>query len=149
MYDFDQRSDSIIEEQDLERISREINHNNKKQDHEKKNKEKGLRPDGTPLVRQADGAQNEQMIGGDNMFEGAANRRGQFINEDGMIVPASMRNYQEKVYLFGFLKLRRYDKIDLFWGYLNNQQRDLVYMHLMVLSFTVLIFAYVLFTDSQ
>ena len=54
VYDFEQRSDSIIEEQDLTRIEKEINHNNKKQEHERKNRERGLRPDGTPLVRVAD-----------------------------------------------------------------------------------------------
>ena len=71
------------------------------------------------------------------------------MNEDGMIVPASMRNYVERTLLFGFIKLRKYDKIDLFWGYLQNQQRDLVYMHLMVMSFTLMIFAYVLMTDNE
>ena len=59
MYDFDQRSDSIIEEQDLARIQKEINHNNKKYEQETKNRERGLRPDGTPLVRDVDNQRQE------------------------------------------------------------------------------------------
>jgi len=54
IFDHEQRCDSIIDESDLIRLQKEINHNIKKQERTKRNLDKGLRSDGTPLVRGAD-----------------------------------------------------------------------------------------------
>ena len=54
IYDFEQRADSIVDEGDLPRIQKELRHNAKKQDRARRNEERGLRPDGRPLVREPD-----------------------------------------------------------------------------------------------
>jgi len=71
------------------------------------------------------------------------------MNEEGMIIPISMRNYQERTILGGFIRLRKYERMDLFWGYLENQERDLIYLHLLIAGMTLLIFAFVVFTSNQ
>lgn len=48
LYQYEERSDSIIEEADLVRLEKEINHNLKKQAHERKNRNE------LPEVRVAD-----------------------------------------------------------------------------------------------
>jgi len=53
-FDFEQRADSNLEPEDLLRLQREINHNRKKQLKAEQNRQKGLHPDGSPLVREAD-----------------------------------------------------------------------------------------------
>ena len=42
------------------------------------------------------------------------------MNDDGMIIPEGMNNYEERTILRGFAKLRKYDRIDLFWGYVKD-----------------------------
>lgn len=149
LYECEQRADSIIEEADLERIEREINHNLKKQDRARRNQELGLRPDGTPLIRDADHQVQEALIGG-NPFEPANNRGGgPVLNEHGMIVPVSMRNYQERDVLMGFIRLRKYDNMDLFWGLIKDTPRDLVYMHLTVLAIALFILGFCISTRDQ
>lgn len=95
-----------------------MNHNRKKQLKAEKNRANGLRPDGQPLIREGDNQREEQLIGGNE--NRPAGGRQPNINEDGMIVPFSMRNYRERTVMGGFIKLRKYDRIDLFWGFLKN-----------------------------
>jgi hypothetical protein len=45
------------------------------------------------MYREADRGVEEQLLGPGADFDNANNRRNQIRNEDGMIVPLSMRNY--------------------------------------------------------
>ena len=66
------------------------------------------------------------------------------LNDDGFIVPPPMRNYQERDILCGFIKLTRYDRMDLFWGRIKDVERDFIYAHLFVMSMMLIILIYVL-----
>jgi hypothetical protein len=85
MYDFEQRADSILEEQDLKRLQKEINHSTKRLQKIEKNRLLGLDEDGNPLVRGADEQVEEQLVGG-GLFNNQGQRQ-QILNEDGMIIP--------------------------------------------------------------
>lgn len=71
------------------------------------------------------------------------------INEDGFLIPARLRDYEEKAYLGGLIKLRKFNRVDLLYGYVEDQERDLIYMHLLVLFLTLLIFLFCLMTAKQ
>jgi hypothetical protein len=158
LYDFEQRADSNIEEDDLKRLEKEINHNLKKQGKAKRMKERGLRPDGQPLVRRADHQVAEQLVGGANAAVGAEGlimdadfneAAGRNRNEEGMIVPANMRNYVDHDIMWGLFRLRKYDKIDLFWGLIQGMERDLLYMHILVVSLAAMILGYCIATMGK
>ena len=85
MYDFEQRADSILEEQDLKRLQKEINHSTKRLQKIEKNRLLGLDEDGNPFVRGADEQVEEQLVGG-GLFNNQGQRQ-QILNEDGMIIP--------------------------------------------------------------
>ena len=61
-----------------------------------------------------------------------------------MIVPVAMRNYQEREILGGLIKLRKYDRVDLFYGYFKDVERDFIYSHLFILMLAFLVFVYIL-----
>ena len=147
VFDHEQRCDSIIDESDLARLQKEINHNIKKQERAKRNAEKGLRPDGTPLVRGADQGVQDNLLG--NIDGGARAPAGAAISAEGFVVPASMRHYQEREIMYGFAKLRKYERIDLFWGRMKDVDRDMIYMHGFIMGLTFLIFLYIIGTSSQ
>lgn len=71
------------------------------------------------------------------------------MNQHGMIVPISMRNYQERDVLRGFIRLRKYDNMDLFWGLMKDIPRDLVYMHLTVLTIALFILWFCISTRDE
>ena len=73
-----------------------------------------------------------------------AGRPGQQMNEDGFIIPNAMRNFREKKILYGFITLKRYDRIDILWGYFKDVEKDLLYAHIFVGGLAFLIFLYVL-----
>ena len=91
LYDFEQRADSNLSQTDLERISKELNHNDKKALKALRNASRGLRPDGQPLVRGGDNQVEDQLVGGIDQPRPAGGGRNQ--NEEGMIIPNFMRNY--------------------------------------------------------
>ena len=148
IFDHEQRCDSIIEEGDLARLQKEINHNIKKQERTKRNLAKGLRPDGTPLVRGADNAQEDNLLGN---IDGAARQGagGPNVSAEGFNIPISMRNYQEREILRGFAKLRKYERIDLFWGRMLDVDRDMLYMHGFIMGLTFMMYLYIIGTSYQ
>ena len=54
-----------------------------------------------------------------------------------------MRNYVEKTYFCGMIKLRQYDRIDLFWGKFKNVERDFLRAHAFIFIITILIIGYI------
>ena len=89
----------------------------------------------------------EALVGGDgpqnDVRANRGNRRGQQVEENGMIVPAAMRNYQERDILCGFATLKRYDRIDLCWGFFKGVERDLLRSQLFVLTLVAMIITYI------
>jgi hypothetical protein len=55
-----------------------------------------------------------------------------------------MRNFREKTILYGFIKLKRYERVDIFWGYFKDVEKDLLYAHFFIGGMALLIFIYVL-----
>ena len=55
-----------------------------------------------------------------------------------------MRNYQEKELFGGLIKLRKYDRVDLFYGYFKDVERDFLYSHLFVMGLAFVVFVYIL-----
>ena len=55
-----------------------------------------------------------------------------------------MRNYQERKIWCGFAKLRKYDRVDLFWGLFKNVERDMVRVHALVGGLTLIMIVYIL-----
>jgi len=76
--------------------------------------------------------------------EGAGgNRRRRQIDENGMVIPAAMRNYRERDILYRFIRLRKCDRIDMCWGYFKNVERDLIRVLLFVGSLAMVLCAYI------
>ena len=61
-----------------------------------------------------------------------------------MIIPAAMRNYEERDVLCGFARLRKYDRIDLFWGLFKEVERDLLRSHFFVFILMALMITYII-----
>mmetsp|Transcript_18116 Transcript_18116/g.30943 ORF Transcript_18116/g.30943 Transcript_18116/m.30943 type:complete len:101 (+) Transcript_18116:651-953(+) len=68
-------------------------------------------------------------------------------NADGMIVPAAMRNYQERDVLGGMMRLRSYERIDLFWGYFKDVERDFIIYNAFIFLMGVFIVGYILLSS--
>ena len=86
-----------------------------------------------------------QLIGGNDplLNPNAANRRrNAVINEDGFIVPPAMRNYVERNVCFGCIRLRKFERVDLFWGRIKDVERDFIYAHLFVIGTMLAILVY-------
>ena len=124
------------------RIQNEIKHNKKK--FEKLRKEEEKLAEERARIRAPDEANVDQLIGGG----GERPRAGDFRNEEGVLVPVAMRNYQERNVLGGFIKLRRYERIDLFWGRIKDVERDFIFAHLYIFMMMTLILLYTLYASS-
>ena len=61
-----------------------------------------------------------------------------------MIIPPAMRNYEERDILCGFARLRKYDRIDLFWGAYKGVERDMIRSHLFAFSLMAMMVTYIL-----
>ena len=84
--DFEQRTDSILSSQDIERLQKEVNAGYRKEQKAKQELQRLAAM--APQVRQADD-QNEQQLVGD-ILDDFAPQRGQNVNEDGMLVPPGL-----------------------------------------------------------
>jgi hypothetical protein len=99
-------------------------------------------------VRAADGENVERLIDDGNGDDPEVLNAGR--NEEGMIVPTSMRNYRERTIMMGFARLRRYDRIDLCWGYFKDVERDLLIYNGFVVGFGLFMVLFILLqTNNQ
>lgn len=74
----------------------------------------------------------------------ARRRRGAGIDEHGMMAPPAMENYREHDIMWGFAKLKKYDRIDLFWGHFKNVERDLIRAHFFMGGLMMIILVYII-----
>ena len=59
-------------------------------------------------------------------------------------------NYQEEVYMCGLFKLKKYDRIDLFWGRIKDVERDLIRSFAFIQAFMIGIVCFILLkSDDQ
>ena len=148
-FEYENQIDPLITTYDLEKMEREFNHNLRKQQREEK---KALREEARQAHRARNPARpnamgiflgNENDINdlnaGQNRNANAANNGNNNLDEHGMVIPPSMRNYQERTILGGFAKLKRCDRCDLFWGRVKDVERDLVRSHLFILALSSVI----------
>jgi hypothetical protein len=49
----------------------------------------------------------------------------------------------------GFAKLRKYERIDLFWGRMLDVDRDMLYMHGFIMGLTAMMWLYIIGTSYQ
>ena len=140
-FDYELRSDSNVSESDVPRIARELAHKKKKQEKMKLEEERRAaeRAEQADNVRAPDAAVNEQLVGGNAGRAGAGANNGRNLNADGMVIPVQMRNYQERSILRGFIYLRQCERVDLFWGYFKDVERDFIYSHMFVIGLTLLV----------
>ena len=66
-----------------------------------------------------------------------------------MAVPMAMRNYRERTILRGLITLKAYERIDLFWGYFQDIERDFIYAHMFVIGLTLLVLFTILVQSSD
>ena len=90
-------------------------------------------------MRAPDAAVNEQLIGGNGIDARRPGVNNRNLNQDGMAVPIAMRNYRERSILRGFITLKAYERVDLFWGYFKDVERDFIYSHIFVMGLTLLV----------
>ena len=86
------------------------------------------------------------MIGG---ADNAAARARQQTNADGFFVTRAQQNYIEVSYLCGFLKLKKYDRIDLFWGRCVDIERDLIRSFAFIQGFMFSMILYIIFYSGD
>ena len=140
-FEYEVRSDSNLSESDVPRIARELAHKKKKQEKMKLDEERRAleRAEQVDNVRAPDAVVNDQLIGGRNGGRAAGGANNRVLNADGMVIPGAMRNYQERPILRGFIYLRQCERIDLFWGYFKDVERDFIYAHMFVIGLTLLV----------
>ena len=92
--------------------------------------------------------QEDNLLG--NIDGGAARAAaGPNMSAEGFNIPVSMRNYQEREVMGGFAKLRKYERIDLFWGRMLDVDRDMLYMHGFIMGLTAMMWLYIIGTSYQ
>ena len=145
---YQEQADHILEEDDIERFKREFDHNRKKNiQKEIKEAEEAKQREQSGGVRAADEQNVDQLIGGDGAAELLAPNAAR--TADGLIIPMQMRNYQEREIMKGFIKLRKYNRMDIFWGKFKDVERDLVYLNCFVLGMMLLIIFFILIQTSH
>ena len=63
-----------------------------------------------------------------------------------MVIPNSMRNYQEREMMFGFIKLRKCDRIDLFG--IKDVERDMLRVMFFGGTLMYMLFLYILLSTN-
>lgn len=83
------------------------------------------------------------MIGGAAALGRGADRH---MDEQGMMIPAAMRNFQERKVLCGFMTLKRCDRADMFWGRVKDVELDLVRSHLFIFALQMSMVVFIIFS---
>ena len=155
-FDFELRCDSNLSESDLPRLQKEIQHNRRKQERLQREQERQRENEEAKEaaeadnVRPADNQNMEALLGRDaNNARNGGNNNQRFVNADGFNIPLAMRNYQERTILRGFITLKAYERIDLFWGYFKDVERDFLYSHLFIMSLTLLMMLIILMQSGD
>ena len=151
-FEYELRSDSNFSDSDVPRIARELAHKKKKQQKLRKEEERlaAERAAAQPEdgVRAPDAAVAEQLVGGGAGRAGRRGRANNPLNADGMEIPVSMQNYQERPIMGGFIYLRQCDRCDLFWGYFKDVERDFIYSNMFIMGLTLLVLLILSFQAS-
>ena len=134
-------ADEDVTEADLPRIKREIEHNKRKFDRQRRENERRRAADLEAGLRAPDQQRFEALVGGAAI---RGNRRGPPRNADGFIIPVAMRNYNERDILCGLITLRSFNRVDLFWGRIKDVERDFLYAHIYTFGMMIIILIYTL-----